>query len=86
MVRYIVQRGDTLGTIAVKYGTSVQAIAQVNGIRNPNMIYKGQMLRIPTPYYDDHHETHHKHYHHDDDHHETHHKPYPHVHHHENDD
>lgn len=59
MVKYIVQRGDTLGTIAMKYGTTVQAIAKVNGIRNPNMIHKGQIIRIPTPYYDDDHHTHH---------------------------
>lgn len=59
MVRYIVQRGDTLGTIAGRYGTSVEAIVKANGIRNPNMIYKGQMLRIPTEHYDDNHNWHH---------------------------
>jgi len=63
MVKYIVQRGDTLGTIADKYDTSVEAIVRANGIRNPNMIYKGQVLRIPTKHYDDNHS--HKYYHHD---------------------
>ncbi|MDP9727153.1 LysM peptidoglycan-binding domain-containing protein [Alicyclobacillus sp. TC] len=51
MVRYMVQKGDTLGDIAVKYGTTVQAIVSANGIRNPNMIYPGQMLKIPSPHY-----------------------------------
>ena len=59
MVRYMVQSGDTLGNIAVKYGTSVDAIVRANGIRNPNMIYKGQILRIPTHHYDDDHHGHH---------------------------
>ncbi|WAH45027.1 LysM peptidoglycan-binding domain-containing protein (plasmid) [Alicyclobacillus fastidiosus] len=49
----MVQPGDTLGNIAVKYGTSVQAIVWANGIKNPNMIYTGQILRIPTEHYDD---------------------------------
>ena len=66
MVKYIVQRGDTLGTIAAKYGTSVGAIARANGIRNPNMIYKGQILRIPTDHYDNNNNNswshHHKHW------------------------
>lgn len=54
MVKYIVQRGDTLGTIAVKYDTSVEAIVKANGILNPNVIHKGQVLRIPSPHYHDH--------------------------------
>ncbi|MFB5192596.1 LysM peptidoglycan-binding domain-containing protein [Alicyclobacillus fastidiosus] len=52
MVKYIVQRGDTLGTIAAKYDTTVEAIAKANGIRNPNVIHKGQILRVPSPHYD----------------------------------
>lgn len=51
MVKYIVQKGDTLGTIAVKYDTTVEEIARANGIRNPNMIHKGQILRVPSPHY-----------------------------------
>lgn len=52
MVKYIVQSGDTLGNIAVKYRTKVQAIVWANGIKNPNMIYPGQILRIPTDHYE----------------------------------
>ena len=45
---YIVQPGDTLSEIAQRYGTSVEAIAQANGIANPNLIFPGQRLSIPT--------------------------------------
>jgi LysM repeat protein len=43
---YVVQRGDTLGSIARRFGTTYQAIAAANGIANPNLIYVGQTLRI----------------------------------------
>jgi len=45
---YVVQRGDTLASIARRFGTTVQAIAQVNNIYNPNLIFAGQQLIIPT--------------------------------------
>jgi len=44
---YVVQRGDTLSAIALRYGISAWALAQTNGIRNPSLIYVGQVLRIP---------------------------------------
>jgi LysM repeat protein len=44
---YIVQAGDTLWSIARRFGTTVQAIAWTNGIINPNYIYVGQRLIIP---------------------------------------
>jgi putative chitinase len=44
---YIVQPGDTLSAIAWRFGRSVWAIAQANGIWNPNLIYVGQRLYIP---------------------------------------
>ncbi|MDI9258587.1 LysM peptidoglycan-binding domain-containing protein [Alicyclobacillus sendaiensis] len=34
-MKYIVQPGDTLGNIAVKYDTTVSAIVRANGIKNP---------------------------------------------------
>lgn len=43
---YTVKRGDTLSGIAKKYGTTYQKIAALNGIKNPNVIYAGQKLRI----------------------------------------
>jgi peptidoglycan endopeptidase LytE len=43
---YRVQMGDTLGSIAARFGTTVSALASVNHIRNPNLIYPGQLLVI----------------------------------------
>ena len=43
---YTVKPGDTLSTIAAKYGTTYQKIAMDNHINNPNLIYVGQRLRI----------------------------------------
>jgi LysM repeat protein len=45
---HVVQRGETLASIAGWYGTTVQAIASANGIWNPNWIYAGQSLIIPA--------------------------------------
>lgn len=44
---YTVKSGDTLSGIAAKYGTTYQAIAQYNGIANPNVISVGQKIKIP---------------------------------------
>ncbi len=46
-VYHRVQYGETLGSIAHKYGVTVWAIAQANGIYNLNLIYAGQVLLIP---------------------------------------
>lgn len=45
-VYYRVRRGDRLWRIAKVYGTTVNNIARLNGIRNPNLIYVGQILKI----------------------------------------
>jgi len=44
---YLVQLGDTLSLIAQRFGTTVETIAQANGIVNPNLIIVGQSLTIP---------------------------------------
>jgi len=49
MVIHVVQPGDTLARIALHYNTAVWAVAQVNGLSNPNIIYVGQRLVIPGP-------------------------------------
>jgi LysM repeat protein len=47
-VDYTVKKGDTLTSIAKKYGTTVQAILAANPqITNPNLIKVGQVIRIP---------------------------------------
>ena len=43
---YTVRSGDTLSGIANKFGTSYQALASLNGLSNPNLIYVGQVLRV----------------------------------------
>lgn len=45
---YTVVKGDTLSGIASKYGTTYQALASYNGISDPNKIYIGQVIKIPT--------------------------------------
>ncbi len=44
---HVVQPGDNLFRIALKYGTTVEAIAIANDISNVNLIYPGQRLVIP---------------------------------------
>ncbi|MCX7683589.1 MAG: LysM peptidoglycan-binding domain-containing protein [Anaerolineae bacterium] len=44
---YIVQRGDTLSAIALRFGMSMWALARANHISNPSLIYVGQVLHIP---------------------------------------
>ena len=44
---YVVQQGDTLSRIAVGYNTTVANLAALNGISNPNLIYAGQVLKVP---------------------------------------
>lgn len=44
---HVVQWGENLATIAYRYGLPVEALAQANGITDPNLIYIGQQLVIP---------------------------------------
>lgn len=44
---HIVQRGESLSQIAVRYGVTMSALAAANGISNANYIYTGQQLVIP---------------------------------------
>ncbi len=46
---HTVQGGETLFSIARRYNTTVAALAQLNNIVNPNLIYVGQQLRVPQP-------------------------------------
>lgn len=48
---YIVQPGETLTAIALRYSIPVSALLQFNPqITNPNLIYPGQIITIPLPY------------------------------------
>lgn len=44
--QYIVQKGDTLYSIAFRFGTTVYAVARRNGLSEPYVIYSGQTLNV----------------------------------------
>jgi LysM repeat protein len=46
---HVVRAGDTLTTIAARYGVSVQALMEKNQISDANSIREGQRLAIPEP-------------------------------------
>ena len=43
---YTVQSGDSLSAIAARFGTTVSALQSANNIRNANLIYPGQVLKV----------------------------------------
>ena len=43
---YTVKRGDTLSHIAKRFGTTVNELVRLNNIKNPNLIYVGQKLKV----------------------------------------
>lgn len=49
--RVQVRQGDSLNSIARRYGVPVQALASVNEIDNPNQVRPGQSIVIPTYVY-----------------------------------
>ncbi|NLA06967.1 MAG: LysM peptidoglycan-binding domain-containing protein, partial [Firmicutes bacterium] len=44
---YTVQPGDSIWSIARRFGTTVDAIVSANKIRNPDLIYPGEVIKIP---------------------------------------
>lgn len=44
---HLVQPGENLFRIGLKYGVTVEALMRANGIYNPNVVYAGQSLCIP---------------------------------------
>ena len=46
---YIVQSGDTIGSIAARFGVTPDSIIQLNHLTDPNALTVGQMLLIPVP-------------------------------------
>lgn len=47
-VTYTVQAGDSLGAIAAKFNSTIDAIIAENNIENPNALFVGQQLIIPV--------------------------------------
>jgi murein DD-endopeptidase MepM/ murein hydrolase activator NlpD len=46
--RHVVKRGDSVSLIAQRYGVGSRDIALANGLRNPDLIFVGQVLTIPS--------------------------------------
>ncbi|HIC92991.1 MAG TPA: LysM domain-containing protein, partial [Anaerolineae bacterium] len=46
---HVVRRGETLYSIARRYGTTVEALMRANGLSDPTRIYAGQRLIVPVP-------------------------------------
>jgi len=46
---YVVRPGDNLWSISQRFGVTPQAIMQANNITNPNYLYVGQTIIIPSP-------------------------------------
>ncbi|MDY7077034.1 MAG: LysM peptidoglycan-binding domain-containing protein [Chloroflexota bacterium] len=47
-VPYVFQAGDTLTSIARRYSTTWQTLAQINALLSPNAIYAGQVIQVPA--------------------------------------
>lgn len=47
-ITHVVKPGESLSSIATRYGTTVSAVARANGITNPNYVAIGQVLIIPV--------------------------------------
>jgi LysM repeat protein len=47
-LKYVVQAGDSLATIASKFNSTVEAIIAENDLADPNAIYVGQLLVVPA--------------------------------------
>ncbi len=47
--QYIVQQGDTLGSIAQSYGISVETLQQANNLTDQNILSIGEALNVPPP-------------------------------------
>lgn len=45
---HIVQPGETLATIANRYGTTIDALVALNDLKDANRIYAGQHLKVPV--------------------------------------
>ncbi|SJZ37632.1 glycoside hydrolase family 25 protein [Garciella nitratireducens] len=46
---YTVKKGDTLSEIASTYNTTVNKLVDLNNIKNPNLIYPGQKIKVNRP-------------------------------------
>ena len=47
LYNYRIVKGDTLSGIAYRFGTTVQYLAEINGIANPDFIRAGDTILVP---------------------------------------
>jgi LysM repeat protein len=47
VIKYTVQSGDTIGSIASDFSVSINTIVWANNLRNPNSLSLGEVLKIP---------------------------------------
>lgn len=45
---HVVRAGDTLGALAARFGTTTSALAEANGIANPNRLRIGDRIEVPS--------------------------------------
>ena len=43
---YTIALGDTLGTVADKFGTSVDNLVEINNLSDPHLVYVGQVIKV----------------------------------------
>ena len=46
-IEYKIKKGDTLTKIAKAYGTTIAKLKEINNIKNVNLIYAGDIIKIP---------------------------------------
>ncbi len=46
---HVLQVGETLATIAASYGTTIEAILELNDLADPNVIPAGESILVPVP-------------------------------------
>ena len=44
----VVKSGDTLSRLAMRHGTTVEALMKANNLKNPDRLFAGQKLELPT--------------------------------------
>jgi LysM repeat protein len=47
-VVHTVRKGETVTSIARKYGTSIESVLRANGLSSRDKIYPGQTLKVPV--------------------------------------
>lgn len=46
--RYVVQEGDSLSAVALRFGVTEEALREANGIVDPDSLFVGQALVVPA--------------------------------------